>query len=83
MEYPYHTTKLPLPELTTVTLYTAIFGPITLKENGIEYLYASLSKHLHIHSIVVKGLNMAKYLQMVLHLKLRSRQSNIPMFVQW
>jgi len=31
--------------LAAVILYTVIFGLITLNENGIEYLYASLDKH--------------------------------------
>ena len=41
-----------VPELAVVTLYTAILGPVTLKKNGIEYLYASLNKHLHARSMV-------------------------------
>lgn len=52
MEYPYYTTKLPLPELAVVTIYTTIFGLITLKENGIEYLYASLNKHPYVDPMV-------------------------------
>ena len=28
-------------------IHIATFGPITLKENGIEYLYTSLGKHTY------------------------------------
>ena len=31
--------------MAALTLYTPTFGPITVKENGIEYLYAWLNKH--------------------------------------
>jgi hypothetical protein len=59
MEYPYYTTGLSLPELAVVTLYTAIFRPITLNENGIEYLYASLGKHAYVRSMAVVGCSFA------------------------
>ena len=36
-----------------MTLYTAIFGPMNLKENGIEYLYASLDRHPNVRSMAV------------------------------
>ena len=36
---------LSFAELAAVTLYRVTFGARTAKENGIEYLYAWLSKH--------------------------------------
>jgi hypothetical protein len=58
------------------------FWFISLSESG-RYIYSVEHTEYGADSfpIVVKRLNTAKYLQMVLHLKLRSRQSNIPMFV--
>jgi hypothetical protein len=33
-------------------IHMATYGPITLKENGIEYLYASLDKYPDVCSVV-------------------------------
>ena len=33
-------------------IHVATFGPITVKENGIEYLYASLDKHPYVRTVV-------------------------------
>jgi len=40
-------------------IHTATFEAITLKENGIEYLYASLNKHFDVYSMILCPQNAA------------------------
>ena len=40
-------------------IHIATFGPITLKENGIEYSYASLDKHPDVCPVIDKAGSVA------------------------
>jgi hypothetical protein len=44
---------LSFPELAGLTLYRIIFWLVTLKENGIEYSYASPNKHPYVRTLVI------------------------------